>query len=314
MVSQELNLLFSDAINFVKQHKYEYMTIEHLFFAMLQNKSIKEVLKKCDTNIDEILSELREYFAVRSPRILHKREYEPIESVSLSRVIENMMLHSKSAGKAEANIFDLLVAIFQEEHSYSAWLLQKQGISRLDILEAITNFYAPEQKEKDEKNSALEKYCINLVQLAHKGELDPLIGRVGECERVIQVLCRRKKNNPLLVGEPGVGKTAVIEGLAQMIVDDNVPEILQDASLFALDMGSLLSGTKYRGDFEKRLKEILKEMSALKNAILFIDEIHTVVGAGATSGGSMDLSNLLKPSLSSGKFSKYSMKCSCDFG
>ncbi|NOX15117.1 MAG: ATP-dependent Clp protease ATP-binding subunit ClpA [Epsilonproteobacteria bacterium] len=301
MVSQELNTLFSDAIDFVKKHKYEYLSIEHLFFAMLQNRSIKEVLKKCNTNIDEITDDLREYFAKHSPQILNNSEYEPVQSVSLLRVIENMMLHSKSAGKAEANIFDLLVSIFQEEHSYSAWLLQKQGVSRLDILEAITNFDTPEEKEKKSEDSALKKYCINLVNLAKEGELDPLIGRIDECERVIQVLCRRKKNNPLLVGEPGVGKTAVIEGLAQMIVSDDVPEILQDASLFALDMGSLLSGTKYRGDFEKRLKEILKELEVFKNAILFIDEIHTVVGAGATSGGSMDLSNLLKPSLSSGK-------------
>ncbi len=301
MVSQELNILFSDAINFVKENKYEYITIEHLFFAMLKNKSIEEVLKKCNANVDDISNDLQKYFTVHSPVILDKNEYEPIESVSLSRVIENMMLHSKSAGKVEANVFDLLVSIFQEEHSYSAWLLQQQGISRLEILEIITNLTTPEQKTKKDEDGALEKYCLNLIDLAKNGELDPLIGRADECERVVQVLCRRKKNNPILVGEPGVGKTAVVEGIAQMIVNNNVPDILQGASLFALDMGSLLSGTKYRGDFEKRLKEILKELEILQNAILFIDEIHTVVGAGATSGGSMDLSNLLKPSLATGK-------------
>ncbi len=301
MVSQELNTLFSDAISFVKKHKYEYITIEHIFFAMLKNDSIKEVLEKCHVNIDEISNDLRKYFVQHSPTVLDKTQYEPIESVSLGRVVENMMLHSKSAGKVEANVFDLLVSIFQEEHSYSAWLLQQQGVSRLEILEVITNLTTPEQKKNDNKESALKKYCINLVDLAKEGDLDPLIGREQECERVVQVLCRRKKNNPLLVGEPGVGKTAVVEGIAQMIADDNIPKILKNSSLFALDMGSLLSGTKYRGDFEKRLKDILSELGDLENSILFIDEIHTVVGAGATSGGSMDLSNLLKPSLASGK-------------
>ncbi len=301
MVSQELNILFSDAINFVKKHKYEYITIEHIFFAMLKNDSIREVLKSCGADTDEISNELRKYFTIHSPVVLDKENYEPFESVSLGRVVENMMLHSKSAGKIEANIFDLLVSIFQEEHSYSAWLLQKQGVSRLEILEAVTNATTPEQKEKENGDSALVKYCLNFIELAKEHKLDPLIGRVDECKRVIQVLCRRKKNNPLLVGEPGVGKTAVVEGIAQMIVAQQIPQILKGASLYALDMGSLLSGTKYRGDFEKRLKEILKELENEQNAILFIDEIHTIVGAGATSGGSMDLSNLLKPSLASGK-------------
>jgi len=301
MVSQELNILFSDAINFVKEHKYEYITTEHLFFAMLKNNSIKEVLKSCGVDVAEVSNELKNYFTLHSPTVLDKENYEPIESVSLARVVENMMLHSKSAGKVEANVYDLLVSIFQEEHSYSAWLLQKQGVSRLEILEAVTHASSPEQKESQSGESALVKYCIDLIGLAKEGKLDPLIGRVDECKRVVQVLCRRKKNNPLLVGEPGVGKTAVVEGIAQMIVEEEIPDILNGASLYALDMGSLLSGTKYRGDFEKRLKEILKELEGEENAILFIDEIHTIVGAGATSGGSMDLSNLLKPSLASGR-------------
>ncbi len=301
MVSQELNILFSDAINFVKEHKYEYITIEHIFFAMLKNSSIQEILKSCGVDIGEVEDDLRDYFTTHSPIVLNRENYEPIESVSLARVVENMMLHSKSAGKVEANVYDLLVSIFQEEHSYSAWLLQKQGVSRLEILEAITNASSPEQKESQKGDNALVKYCLNLIELAKEGKLDPLIGRKEECKRVVQVLCRRKKNNPLLVGEPGVGKTAVVEGIAQLIVDSEIPDILKGASLYALDMGSLLSGTKYRGDFEKRLKEILKELESEQNAILFIDEIHTIVGAGATSGGSMDLSNLLKPSLASGK-------------
>ncbi len=301
MVSQELNVLFSDAVNFVKKHKYEYITIEHIFFAMLKNESIIEVLKKCNADIEEISNSLRQHFTLYSPIVINKEEYEPFESVALSRVIENMMLHSKSAGKVEANVFDLLVSIFQEEHSYSAQLLLQQGISRLEILEAITNMTSPDIKEENDEESVLKKYCLNLTTLAKDGNLDPLIGRKDECNRVVQVLCRRKKNNPLLVGEPGVGKTAVVEGIAQMIVEKNIPDILAGASLYALDMGSLLSGTKYRGDFEKRLKEILAELEKEENAILFIDEIHTIVGAGATSGGSMDLSNLLKPSLASGK-------------
>ena len=301
MVSQELNILFSETIGFVKAHKYEYITIEHLFFSMLKNPSIVEVLKECNVNIDEVSDNLRKYFTLHSPIVVDKEQYDPIESSALARVVENMMLHSKSAGKIEANVFDLLVAIFQEEHSYSAWLLNQQGVSRLEILEAVTQATIPEQKEGESEDTALKKYCISLTKLAEECEFDPLIGRVDECNRVIQVLCRRKKNNPLLVGEPGVGKTAVIEGIAQLIVNKNVPDILRDSSLYALDMGSLLSGTKYRGDFEKRLKEILKELENEENAILFIDEIHTIVGAGATSGGSMDLSNLLKPSLASGK-------------
>lgn len=304
MVSQELNMLFSDALKFVKEHKYEYITIEHLFFSMLHNESILEILKKCNADVDEMSNSLRKYFSMYSPIVVTKKDYEPYESVALSRVIENMMLHSKSSGKMEASVYDLLVSIFQEENSFSALLLEKQGISRLDVLEAITNLTSPEIKDDDKEDSVLKKYCLNLTTLAKNHKLDPLIGRADECDRVIQVLCRRKKNNPLLVGEPGVGKTAVVEGLAQMIVEHRVPDILANASLYALDMGSLLSGTKYRGDFEKRLKEILTELEKEENSILFIDEIHTIVGAGATSGGSMDLSNLLKPSLASGK-----MKC-----
>ncbi|WP_331774230.1 ATP-dependent Clp protease ATP-binding subunit ClpA [Sulfurospirillum sp. 1612] len=304
MVSQELNILFSDALKFVKEHHYEYITIEHLFFSMLKNKSILEVLHYCHADVDALSDSLRKHFSMYSPMVVTKEDYEPYESIALSRVIENMMLHSKSSGKIEASVYDLLVSIFQEENSFSASLLEKQGISRLEILEAITHVSAPENKEASQEEGALQKYCINLTLLAKEQQLDPLIGRADECDRVIQVLCRRKKNNPLLVGEPGVGKTAVVEGIAQMIVEQKVPDILADASLYALDMGALLSGTKYRGDFEKRLKEILSELEKEDKAILFIDEIHTIVGAGATSGGSMDLSNLLKPSLASGK-----MKC-----
>ncbi len=301
MVSSELSLLFSQAVEFVKKHKYEYITTEHLFLVMLENSSIQEVLKECGADLDELADSLRVYISEYSPLVLDKENYNPLESVALSRVIENMMLHSKSSGKEEATVFDLLVSIFQEENSYAVFLLEKQGISRLDILEAITRLSSPEIKEETQKDSALTRYTLDLVNLAKEGKLDPLIGRDEELKRVIQVLCRRKKNNPILVGEAGVGKTAIVEGLADFIFMQKVPNMLKNASLYALDMGSLLAGTKYRGDFEKRLKEILKELENEDNAILFIDEIHTIVGAGATGGGSMDLSNLLKPYLSSGK-------------
>jgi ATP-dependent Clp protease ATP-binding subunit ClpA len=230
--------------------------------------------------------------------------YEPLETVALSRVVESMMLHVKSAGKSEASVFDLLIAMMDESNAFCVSLLLQQGVDKLLIVEEVTAMSAPQHKEQslnEQQENALAKYTLDLIALAKQKQIDPLIGRADEVKRVMQVLCRRKKNNPLLVGEPGVGKTAIVEGLAAKISEGAVPEILKETPVYALDMGSLLSGTKYRGDFEKRLKEILTELEAKKGAILFIDEIHTIVGAGATSGGSMDLSNLLKPALASGK-------------
>ncbi len=300
MVSSELNLLFNEAYEFVKKNRFEYITIEHIFYMMLENDSIKKVLDICGADIEGLKKPLEKYFQNYSPKT-DKDSYTPQETPALNRVIESMMLHTKSSGKSEAGLFELLISIFQEENSYALFLLEAQGISRLDILEAVTTLSEPETKIDKKDESSLSKYCIDLVDLALKEELDPLIGREEELNRVIQVLCRRKKNNPVLVGEAGVGKTAIVEGVANLIARKDIPKILQDASLYALDMGALLAGTKYRGDFEKRLKEILKELESKPSAILFIDEIHTMVGAGATSGGSMDLSNLLKPYLSSGK-------------
>jgi len=304
MVSQELNFVFNDAIAFVRKHRYEYITVDHLFFALLSNEHIAGILMNCGLSITFLQRSMEKYF-IANPNIVPVDEsYEPLETVALTRVIESMMLHVKSAGKAEASVYDLLIAMLDESNAFCVSLLMQQGVDKLTIIEEVTAQVQPHEKEEaeaDTKESALKKYTLDLIALAEQKQIDPLIGRAEEVKRVMQVLCRRKKNNPLLVGEPGVGKTAIVEGLAQKISEDAVPDILKKTPVYALDMGALLSGTKYRGDFEKRLKEILNELEAQEGAILFIDEIHTIVGAGATSGGSMDLSNLLKPALASGK-------------
>ena len=301
MVSEELNSVFSDAISFAKENHHEYITIEHIFFALLHNNQIEEILFKCGADCDFLKKNLMAYFLNHVEKIATNDDYNPFETVSLTRVIESMMIHVKGAGKSQATLTDMLVAMFDEEHSYSIAILKSQGVEKLDVLEVITELSPTKEEKQKDKKSALELYTINLVELATKGKIDPLIGRVDEVNRLMQVLCRRKKNNPILVGEAGVGKTAIVEGLALKIAKNETPKILKDAKLFALDIGSLLSGAKYRGDFEKRLKDVLNELEKEKNAILFIDEIHTIVGAGATSGGSMDLSNLLKPTLATGE-------------
>ncbi|MBE0492186.1 MAG: ATP-dependent Clp protease ATP-binding subunit ClpA [Sulfurospirillum sp.] len=303
MVSQELNSVFADAINFAKENRHEYITIEHIFFALLHNQSIHELLEDLGCDVKFMKGALRDYFLKNIDQLSDGINYEPFETVSLTRAIENMMLHVKSAGKEEATLFDMLVALYDESHSFSIRLLKEQNVQKLDLLEAISqdvHLSNPQDVNADKKN-ALQLYTIDLVQMAKKQKIDPLVGRFDEVQRLMQILCRRKKNNPILVGEAGVGKTAIVEGLALKIAAEQTPEILKNAKLYALDIGSLISGAKYRGDFEKRLKEILNELKKQKNAILFIDEIHNIVGAGATSGGSMDLSNLLKPSLASGE-------------
>jgi len=305
MVSQELNFVFNDAMTFVRKHRYEYITIDHLFYALLSNESIVDLLINCGLSITFLQRSMEKYFAAHPQIVPNEENYEPVETVALTRVIETMMLHVKSAGKSEANVYDLLIAMMDEPNAFCVSLLVQQGADKLLITEEVTALSTPEHKksENDEEagESALAKYTLDLIALAKSHQIDPLIGRSEEVARVMQVLCRRKKNNPILVGEPGVGKTAIVEGLAKKISENDVPEILKNTPVYALDMGSLLSGTKYRGDFEKRLKEILSELEQKKGAILFIDEIHTIVGAGATGSGSMDLSNLLKPSLASGK-------------
>jgi ATP-dependent Clp protease ATP-binding subunit ClpA len=302
MLNKQLNSVLNDALEFAKKSRHEYVTIEHVFFSLLQTEEAIAILKKCgaDTNFlyDRIKTHLKSVFKP----LPEGSRYDPFETVALARVIDSMIASVKGADKKQAQIEDLLVAIFEEERSYSVYLLKQQGISKFLVIEEIT-----QKKHQEEsiltlkEDSELKNYTINLNELALKGKIDPVIGREKELERVMQVLCRRKKNNPLIVGEPGVGKTAIVEGLALKIINKETPQILAKATIFSLDIGSLVSGTKYRGDFEKRLKAILKELEELKNAILFIDEIHTIVGAGSTSGGSMDLSNLIKPALATGK-------------
>ncbi len=304
MVSSELNSIFSDAISFAKENRHEYITVEHIFFALIHNQNIVEILSECGVDVEALRHSLQTYFVQNVEKISLTNNFEPFETVSLTRVIENMMIQVRGSGKSEAKLTDMLIALFDEEHSYSVILLKQYGVEKLDILEIITNHEDPSIKDEttgEDKKSALEMYTVNLVELALKNKIDPLIGRVDEVQRVMQVLCRRKKNNPILVGEAGVGKTAIVEGLALKIAANETPKVLEDAKLYALDIGSLLSGAKYRGDFEKRLKDVLSELKSKPNSILFIDEIHTIVGAGATSGGSMDLSNLLKPSLATGE-------------
>ncbi len=304
MVSSELNSIFADAISFAKESRHEYITVEHIFFALIHNQNIIDILVDLGVDVKAVRENLKVYFANNIDRVEQGSSVDPFETVSLTRAIESMMMHVRGAGKSEASLTDMLIALFDEEHSYSIHLLRQHGVEKLDILEIVTNHEDPsikEQTSSEDKKSALEMYTVNLVELAKKDKIDPLIGRVEEVQRVMQVLCRRKKNNPILVGEAGVGKTAIVEGLALKIAKNETPKILENARLYALDIGSLLSGAKYRGDFEKRLKDVLTELKSKENAILFIDEIHTIVGAGATGGGSMDLSNLLKPSLATGE-------------
>ena len=304
MISNQLNSIFKEAVRYAKRHRHEYLTVEHVFLALLHSSEGEAILKEAGADIVTLKKKLIQHLESTLKPLPENVVREPFETVALSRVIENMIRHIQSAEKKEATVGDLLAALFDEEHSYSVYLLKEQGINKLDILEIISHHKEViEKKNKEKKNSEesyLEKFTVDLLQEAKEGKIDPVIGRDKEIERVMQILCRRKKNNPLLVGEPGVGKTAIAEGLALKIANEEVPEILQGSKLYSLDMGALLAGTKYRGDFEKRLKGVVEELKSIPKAILFIDEIHTIVGAGATQGGSMDASNMLKPALASG--------------
>ena len=300
MLSKELNSILNEALMHAKEKRHEYITIEHVFYVLLQNKSIQNILIKCGANIEFLRERVKSHLESIFKPLPEDIAHSPFETVALARVIDSMIAHVKGADKREASVEDLLVALYEEERSYSVYLLKQQGVTKFKVIDVITDEKLKE-RVKIKEDGDLANFSIDLIKMAKEGKIDPLIGRERELNRMMQILCRRKKNNPILVGEPGVGKTAIVEGLAMRIYEGRVPEILQDASLFALDLGAMLSGTKYRGDFEKRLKGLLKELEEIDNAILFIDEIHTIVGAGATSGGSMDLSNLLKPALASGK-------------
>ena len=314
MIAQELEVSLHMAFVDARQKRHEFITVEHLLLALLDNPTAAEVLRACAANIDELRKSLNEFISAHTPTVAGSEEIDTQPTLGFQRVIQRAILHVQSSGKKEVTGANVLVAIFGEKDSHAVYYLHQQGVTRLDVVNfiahGITNSAQgkeakPEQveeqaAEEQQGGGALEAYTVNLNSQALLGKIDPLIGRDHELERVIQTLCRRRKNNPLLVGEAGVGKTAIAEGLARKIVEDQVPEILANCQVYSLDMGSLLAGTKYRGDFEQRLKAVLKQLLDNPNAILFIDEIHTLIGAGAASGGTLDASNLLKPALSSG--------------
>jgi ATP-dependent Clp protease ATP-binding subunit ClpA len=324
MIAQELEVSLHMAFVEARQQRHEFITVEHLLMALLDNPSAAEVLRACAANIDELRKSLAAFIKENTPTVGGTDEVDTQPTLGFQRVIQRAIMHVQStgSGKKEVTGANVLVAIFGEKDSHAVYYLHQQGVTRLDVVNYIAHGIKksdpPEpakpsssegssqgEGEKDDggegKGSPLEQFTQNLNQQAREGKIDPLIGRELEVERVIQVLCRRRKNNPLLVGEAGVGKTAIAEGLAWRITEGDVPEVLADATVYALDMGALLAGTKYRGDFEQRLKGVLKQLKDQPNAVLFIDEIHTLIGAGAASGGTLDASNLLKPALSSGQ-------------
>ena len=313
MIAQELEVSLHMAFVEARQKRHEFITVEHLLLALLDNPVAAEVLRACAADIEALRRELSAFVDQHTPTVGGTAEIDTQPTLGFQRVIQRAILHVQSSGKKEVTGANVLVAMFGEKDSHAVFFLQKQNVSRLDVVNFISHGItkglqpgskgeeATEQEpESPAQSGALESFAQNLNQSALVGKIDPLVGRERELERVIQTLCRRRKNNPLLVGEAGVGKTAIAEGLAQRIVEGRVPEILASATVYALDMGALLAGTKYRGDFEQRLKGVLKQLADNPDAILFIDEIHTLIGAGAASGGTLDASNLLKPALSSG--------------
>jgi len=313
MIAQELEVSLHMAFMEARQKRHEFITVEHLLLALLDNPSASEVLRACATEIDDLRKQLTEFVVEHTP-ILGNEESDTQPTLGFQRVIQRAILHVQSSGKKEVTGANVLVAIFGEKDSHAVYFLHQKGVTRLDVVNFISHGIskvpqaAPgkgdveaDTEQEPSSGGALENYTVSFNQLAIQGKIDPLIGREKELERVVQTLCRRRKNNPLLVGEAGVGKTAIAEGLARRIVEGNVPEILAKSQVYALDMGALLAGTKYRGDFEQRLKAVLKQLIDNPTAILFIDEIHTLIGAGAASGGTLDASNLLKPALSTGQ-------------
>jgi ATP-dependent Clp protease ATP-binding subunit ClpA len=317
MIAQELEVSLHMAFMEARQKRHEFITVEHLLLAMLDNPSAAEVLRACAANIEDIRKKLAEFIERHTPRVPGEADVDTQPTLGFQRVIQRAILHVQSSGKKEVTGANVLVAIFGEKDSHALHFMTQQGLTRLDVVNFISHGIAKtpqeaapsgrgeagnEQAENEDKAaSPLDAFTSNLNMQAQAGKIDPLIGRDQELERVIQTLCRRRKNNPLLVGEAGVGKTAIAEGLARRIIEGSVPDILEGATVYSLDMGALLAGTKYRGDFEQRLKAVIKQLGSNPKAILFIDEIHTVIGAGAASGGTLDASNLLKPALSSGQ-------------
>ncbi len=313
MLSKELEYTLNSAFKEARDKRHEFMTVEHLLLALLDNPSAVPILKACAVDIEALRKDLAEFIELNIPQLPEGSELETQPTLGFQRVIQRAVFQVQSSEKAEATGANVLVAIFNEKESQAVYLLGKHNVTRLDVVNFISHGISKVDDEnageepgevstegEAESASALDSFATNLNEMARKGKIDPLIGRKDEIERTIQVLCRRRKNNPLYVGEAGVGKTALAEGLAKRIVDGDVPEVLSESTIYSLDLGSLLAGTKYRGDFEKRLKAVLAQLKREKGAILFIDEIHTIIGAGAASGGAMDASNLVKPVLASG--------------
>jgi len=312
MIAQELEVSLHMAFMDARQKRHELITVEHLLLAMLDNPSASEVLSSCGANLDKLREDVVGHIEEHTPKVGGKDDVDTQPTLGFQRVIQRAMLHVQSSGKKEVTGANVLVAIFGEKDSHAVYFLHQQGIARLDIVNFIAHGIAKttenSQKEQTQETTGadtktskgLETYAVNLNKLVSEGKIDPLIGRETEVERVVQILCRRRKNNPLLVGEAGVGKTAIAEGLAKKIVDKNIPAVLENMTIFSLDLGALIAGTKYRGDFEQRLKTVIKQLGEQKNSILFIDEIHTIIGAGSASGGTLDASNILKPALARG--------------
>jgi ATP-dependent Clp protease ATP-binding subunit ClpA len=305
MISNELREVFSKAIYYAKSHKHEYLTVEHVFLMLLEDRNIVDLLEDLGVNIASLTTALVDHISTSTPVLPDGIIDEPIESIKLANTIENMISHISRTKGGNARVEDMFVSILNDEKSYASYLLKLQGIQKIDILDEISHedFENNQNDSDDEENTKdeLSKNSTELVQKAIEGKIDPLIGRDTELSRVIEILLRRKKNNPILVGEAGVGKTAIAEGLALRIANNEVPTALQNSKIYSLDMGGMIAGTKYRGDFEKKLKSFLAAITKIPNAIIFIDEIHTIIGAGSTSGNSMDASNILKPLLSSGE-------------
>jgi ATP-dependent Clp protease ATP-binding subunit ClpA len=318
MIAQELEVSLHMAFVEARQARHEFITVEHLLLALLDNPSAAEVLRACAVNIEDLRKTLTNFIGDNTPTVPGTGEVDTQPTLGFQRVIQRAIMHVQSAsnGKKEVTGANVLVAIFGEKDSHAVYYLHQQGVTRLDVVNFISHGVRKDQQidtqkasegveeaqvEGQTKESPLDQFTQNLNKASAEGKIDPLIGREDEVDRVIQILCRRRKNNPLLVGEAGVGKTAIAEGLAWRIVQEDVPDILQNAVVYSLDMGALLAGTKYRGDFEQRLKAVLKQLKDTPNGILFIDEIHTIIGAGSASGGTLDASNLLKPALANGQ-------------
>ena len=320
MLDKELEQTLNDSFRKTREQRHEFMTVEHLLLALLENRSAIKVLRACGANLNALHTDLGKFIEENSPLLPDDDERETQPTLGFQRVLQRAVFHVQSSGKKEVTGANVIVAIFGERESHAAYFLSQQNIARLDVVNYISHGIAkvPEEEQDENDNvlsddesrgddagtTPLEAYTVNLNEQAELGKIDPLIGRENEIQRTIQILCRRRKNNPLYVGEAGVGKTAIAEGLAKMIVDGEVPEVLEKSTIYALDLGGLLAGTKYRGDFEKRLKGVINQLKKTEGSILFIDEIHTIIGAGAASGGVMDASNIIKPVLSSGD-----MKC-----